>query len=65
MSGGHVPHLQRRNGVYHLRVRVPDDLKLRFWPKADRPLTGELARGSGPYPSVSQPFGSDTPINFC
>lgn len=29
MSGSHVPHLQRRNGIYHLRVRVPDDLKLR------------------------------------
>src|SRR4051812_8948208 len=29
MSGCHVPHLQCRNGIYHLRVRVPDDLKLR------------------------------------
>lgn len=29
MSGTHAPHLQRRNGIFHLRVRVPDDLKLR------------------------------------
>jgi len=29
MSGSRVPHLQRRNGTYHLRVRVPDELRLR------------------------------------
>lgn len=29
MSGSRVPHLQRRHGTYHLRVRVPDDLRLR------------------------------------
>lgn len=29
MSGSHVPHLQRRNGIYHLRVRVPNELRLR------------------------------------
>lgn len=28
-SGSRVPHLQRRHGTYHLRVRVPDDLRLR------------------------------------
>lgn len=27
MSGGRSPHLQRRNGVYHLRIRVPDALR--------------------------------------
>lgn len=31
MSGRRAPHLQRRNGIYHLRVRVPD---------AVRPLIG-------------------------
>ena len=29
MSGACPPHCQRRNGTYHLRVRVPDGLKLR------------------------------------
>ena len=29
VSGSHVPHLQRRNGIYHLRLRVPDELRLR------------------------------------
>jgi integrase len=29
MSGTHAPHLQRRSGIFYLRVRVPDDLKLR------------------------------------
>lgn len=29
VSGSRVPHLQRRHGTYHLRVRVPDDLRLR------------------------------------
>ncbi len=29
LSGFRVPHLQHRHGSYHLRVRVPDDLKLR------------------------------------
>lgn len=28
-SGPRVPHLQRRHGTYHLRVRVPDDLRVR------------------------------------
>ena len=27
MSGVRSPHLQRRNGIYHLRVRVPDDVR--------------------------------------
>lgn len=27
MSGSRSPHLQRRNGVYHLRIRVPDALR--------------------------------------
>jgi hypothetical protein len=30
VSGSRVPHLQRRQGTYHLRVRVPDDLRLRI-----------------------------------
>ena len=29
-GGSHVPHLQRRHGTFHLRVRVPDDLRLRI-----------------------------------
>lgn len=29
MSGSRVPHLQRRNGIFHLRVRVPHDVRLR------------------------------------
>lgn len=29
MSGCHVPHLQYRQGIYHLRMRVPDDLRSR------------------------------------
>jgi integrase len=28
-SGSRVPHLQRRHGTFHLRVRVPDDLRVR------------------------------------
>lgn len=28
-GGSHVPHLQRRQGAYHLRVRVPDRLRVR------------------------------------
>lgn len=27
MSGVRAPHLQRRNGVYHLRMRVPDAIR--------------------------------------
>lgn len=27
MSGSRAPHLKRRNGIYHLRVRVPDRLR--------------------------------------
>lgn len=29
MSGPRSPYLQRRQGIFHLRVRVPDGLKLR------------------------------------
>jgi hypothetical protein len=29
MSGSRGPHLERRNGIYHLRVRVPNDVRLR------------------------------------
>ena len=29
MSGGRFPHLQRRNGIFHLRMRVPRDVWLR------------------------------------
>lgn len=29
-SGSRVPHLQQRQGTYHLRVRVPDDLRVRI-----------------------------------
>lgn len=29
LSGSHVPHLQYRQGTYHLRMRVPDDLRSR------------------------------------
>jgi len=29
LSRTHAPHLQRRNGIYHLRLRVPDELRLR------------------------------------
>ena len=29
VSGTHAPHLQRRSGIFYLRVRVPFDLKLR------------------------------------
>lgn len=29
-SGTRVPHLQRRQGTYHLRMRVPDDLRSRM-----------------------------------
>lgn len=28
-GGSHVPHLQKRRGTFHLRVRVPDDLRSR------------------------------------
>lgn len=28
MSGVRVPHIQLRNGTYHFRLRVPDDLRL-------------------------------------
>ncbi|MEG3181815.1 DUF6538 domain-containing protein [Sphingomonas sp. LT1P40] len=27
MSGSRVQHLQRRSGIFHLRIRVPDDLR--------------------------------------
>lgn len=27
MSGSRVQHLQRRSGIFHLRVRVPDDIR--------------------------------------
>lgn len=30
MSGVRSPHLQRRNGIYHLRMRVPDRLRARI-----------------------------------
>lgn len=30
MSGVRAPHLQRRNGVYHLRMRVPDAVRPRL-----------------------------------
>lgn len=30
MSGSRAPHLQRRNGIYHLRVRVPDHVRPRL-----------------------------------
>ncbi|MBX7532052.1 site-specific integrase [Qipengyuania sp. 1XM1-15A] len=30
MSGSRSPHLKRRNGIYHLRVRVPDRLRDRL-----------------------------------
>ncbi len=29
MSGTHAPHLQRRNGIYHLRMRIPGRLRHR------------------------------------
>jgi len=29
MSGSRFPHLQRRNGIFHLRMRVPHDVRLR------------------------------------
>lgn len=29
VSGRHAPHLQRRSGIFHLRLRVPDALKVR------------------------------------
>ena len=29
MTGGYGPHLQRRNGIFHFRMRVPEALKLR------------------------------------
>jgi integrase len=29
LSGSHTPHLQRRNGIFHLRLRVPDELRQR------------------------------------
>lgn len=29
MSGIYAPHLQRRNGIYHLRMRIPDRLRER------------------------------------
>ena len=42
MTGVRAPHLQRRNGIYHLRLRVPD---------AVRPLVGrsEVRRSFGTY----------------
>ena len=30
MSGSRAPHLNRRNGIYHLRMRVPDRLRERI-----------------------------------
>lgn len=30
LSGTHAPHLQRRNGIFHLRLRVPEELRLRI-----------------------------------
>jgi integrase len=30
VSGRYAPHLQRRNGIFHLRLRVPDELRLRI-----------------------------------
>jgi integrase len=30
LSGSRTPHLQRRNGIFHLRVRVPQELRLRI-----------------------------------
>ena len=29
MTGGYGPHLQRRNGIFHFRMRVPEALRLR------------------------------------
>lgn len=29
MTGGYGPHLQRRNGIFHFRMRVPEALQLR------------------------------------
>lgn len=30
VSGRQAPHLQRRSGIYHLRLRVPDELRRRI-----------------------------------
>ena len=27
MSGSRAQHLQRRSGIFHLRIRVPDDIR--------------------------------------
>lgn len=42
MSGSRFPHLQRRNGMYHLRVRVPDHIRPRIG-------QGEVHRSLGTY----------------
>lgn len=42
MSGSRAPHLQRRNGIYHLRMRVPDHIRSRI----DQ---GEVHRSLGTY----------------
>jgi integrase len=45
MSGNRAPHLQRRNGIYHLRVRVPDDVRLRLGRSEVRRSLGTYAHG--------------------
>lgn len=40
MSGTGAPHLQRRNGAFHVRVRVPSDVRLRLG-------MGEVCRSLG------------------
>ncbi|WP_445192193.1 DUF6538 domain-containing protein [Sphingomonas sp. Tas61C01] len=36
MSGSRVPHLQIRNGIYHLRLRGPEDVRPRLRLRAVR-----------------------------
>ncbi len=45
MSGVRFPHLQRRNGIYHLRMRVPDRLRLRI-------ERSEVSKSLGTYSSI-------------
>lgn len=46
VSGSQVPHLQRRNGIFHLRLRVPGELRLRM-------TVGEVRRSLRTY-SITQ-----------
>lgn len=46
VSGCHGPHLQKRNGIYHLRLRVPGELRLRM-------TVGEVRRSLHTY-SITQ-----------